>query len=225
MGAFLGLSIWFALVTVIPGLVTLATVWGAAVAVGVAPPELLVSWGLADATLAVAVAVTVMLLTQWLGILLEEKVLVPRRLLGHRGRPAARLLKPGIDPLGRTEFTMDPYDEYAGLYLLLAELRQDDDVRGHLERAVTQFFLTINTMVAFALGIVAAIVLAVLEGGGTAMVRAGTYAAVLMVVVGASWLVAVSRFELMGWSLSASRRRRVRELPDAGPPPPGTSTP
>lgn len=208
MAAVLGLSVWFALVTVVPGLVTLAVVWGAIVVVPRPVPELLTSVGVADTTLAVAGAVTVMLVTQAFGILLEEKVLIPRRWLG-RG-PWARTLERGIDPLDETEFAIDPYQEYDGLYLLLAELRTDDDTRGHLERAVAQFFLTVNTIVSFSLGIVVTGVLVVAEQSLAAAVRGSAYAACLLLIVAVSWQVATSRFELMGWSLSATRRRRVR---------------
>lgn len=214
MGPFLGLSIWFALVTVIPGLVTVAVVWLAVLVVGYPPVDPFADWALAHPALAVPLVVTVIVLTQSFGILLEERLLVPRRWLGCRRRPAVRHLGAGIDPLGSTEFHMDPYDEYTGLYLLLAELREDDDAHGHLERAVTQFFLTVNTLVAFAAGIVAALALAVLEGSGAATARAGVYAGALTVVMAATWLTAVSRFELMGWSLSAARRRRLRDLGD-----------
>lgn len=208
MAAVLGVSVWFALVTVVPGLVTLAVAWGAIVIVPRPVPEVLTSVGVADTTLAVAVAVTVMLVTQAFGILLEEKVLVPRKWLGHG--PWTRTLKPGIDPLHETDFAIDPYEEYDGLYLLLAELRADDDTRGHLERAVAQFFLTVNTIISFSLGIVTTVVLVVTEQSAAAMARGGIYAACLAVIAAVSWQVAVSRFELMGWSLSATRRRRVR---------------
>lgn len=222
MGAFLALSVWFALVTVVPGLVTLAVLWGA-VQVVIAPSTDVVSAsGLADATVALAVAVTLMLLTQWAGVLVEEKVLVPRRWLGYPDKddPAVREVAPGIDPLGMTYFTMDPYREYEGLYLLLAEFRDDDDPHGHLERAITQFFMTVNVGVAFASGILVAVVLAAVERETSAVVRAAGYSAGLAVAVLMTWRVAISRFELMGWSLAAARRRRVNTAqnhPQAGP--------
>lgn len=214
MAAVLGVSVWFALVTVVPGLVTLAVVWGAFAVVPRPVPELSTSLGIGDTTLAVAAAVTVMLVTQAFGILLEERVLVPRRRLG-RG-PWTKELGPGIDPLGETRFAIDPYQEYQGLYLLLAELRADDDTRGHLERAVAQFFLTVNTIVSFGFGLLATGALVAVERDAEATARGAVYAAAVLVVGVVSWQVAKSRFELMGWSLSATRRRRMLAATTAG---------
>lgn len=75
MGAFLGISLWVALATVVPGLVTIAVV---SLAVSLASPayfpelDLFVldnDWVLAGA------AITVMILTQAAGILLEEMII------------------------------------------------------------------------------------------------------------------------------------------------------
>lgn len=216
VSAFLGLSIWFTLVTVIPGLVTIAVIWGAILVVAEPQPNGLPISGVADSTLALAVAVSVMLLTQSTGVLLEEKVLVPHRWLGHRGGPSKRTLKSGVDPVAgaadETEWCMDPYEEYMGLYVLLAELREGDDVHGHLERAVTQFFLTVNTLVSFASGIVATLLLAAFHGTPHLTTRAIVFSLALVVALAVTWGVAVSRFELMGWSVAAARRRRARDF-------------
>lgn len=218
MGAFLGVSIWFALVTVLPGLVAIAVAWGGVVVAAGGLSDSLVQSGFGEvnATLTIAGAVAVMIVIQSLGILLEEKLLVPRRLLGSRKAPREKALGSDVDPFALSRdgvVKMDPYNEYEGLYILLAELRSEDDVHGHLERAVTQFFLTINTFVAFAVGIAVTSLAWALDDAARSLVP-GMYVGVLIAALVVIWFVAASRFELMGWTLWAARRRLARDHGD-----------
>lgn len=207
MGAFLGISLWVALATVVPGLITLAAVYGAIVVVN---PCVLSNclagiecqndwvWG--------GIAITTMVLTQAFGILLE-KVLVDKEWLGPRQR---RLQIPrGIDPHGQTSVLLEPYFEYKGLYLLLAELRDDEDSQGHLKRVLAQFFLTNNTLVSYGAGIVAAGVFVALQPQRDVFVRGAAYILVLACCLLVSYRVARVRFEVMTKSLWAARRRRL----------------
>jgi hypothetical protein len=151
------------------------------------------------------IAITVMILTQALGILLE-RILVRNQWLGPEKRPLT--IPTGVDPCGVVEFTLEPYDEYKGLYLLLAELREDEDSHGHLQRALAQFFLTNNTLVSFAAGFVATLLALwlvpnALHLGGLIYLAAMT--ACLLV----SFQVAKIRFEVMAKALWAARRRRL----------------
>jgi pimeloyl-ACP methyl ester carboxylesterase len=130
--------LWFALVTAIPGLVTMAVVYGAVV---IARPEMEVPAAFEEggAWLWTAVVVTVMVLTQAFGILLEEKILIPGQRLG--GAERERKVGRAIDPLGTEEhFTINAYEEYLGMWVLLAHLDENDDSQGHLKRAAAQFF-------------------------------------------------------------------------------------
>jgi len=204
MAAFLGISLWIALVTVVPGLVTIAALYGALAATGMAGPEAHLS--LAGEWVPAAIAITVMILTQALGILLE-RVLFNHRWLGPAQR--AVTIPPGIDPDGAVEFTLAPYDEYKGLfYLLLAELRDDEDAYGHLQRALAQFSLSNNTLVSFTAGIFATLLALWLVP--TANVSGGLiYAGALAVCLLVSFQVAKIRFEVMAKALWAERRRRL----------------
>lgn len=118
-----------------------------------------------------------MVLTQAFGILLES-VLVSRHWLGdvkvHVDVPD------GIDPLGIRAFELRPYAEYGGLYLLLAELRGDEDTQGHLQRCVAQYFLTNNSLVSFiaAIGFTAMLTS---QAAGTHILGGAVYLAAMFV--------------------------------------------
>jgi hypothetical protein len=206
MAAVLSISLWIALTTVVPGLVTIAVLYGVLLVVD---PSLLQAtlpgidklgeWVLSGA------AITIMILTQALGILLEG-LLVRRHWLGPKTRGIT--IPPGVDPRGLLSFSLEPYSEYEGLYLLLAELRDTEDVHGHLQRALAQFFLTINTMISFSAGIVAIPLFMwrcqwnnLLPG----VVCLRTVVGCLLV----SYRVARIRFLVMAKALWAARRRRL----------------
>lgn len=105
---------------------------------------------------------------------------------------------------------LEPYAdaEYQGLYLLLAELRNDEDSHGHLQRALAQFFLSNNTMVSFAVGIVGTlwhVVIAPAQVLGAQFVYLFLLTACLVVTV----KVVRARFVVMTKALWAARRRRL----------------
>jgi hypothetical protein len=219
MNSMLSVSLWFALVTVVPGLVTVAVLWLASVVVfGSSTSATARSFSFGDVTLAIALTTAVMVLTQTFGILLESKLLVPRRLLGSR-RGEEKQLRGDVDPFaddaGRpvadtvNTYVMNPYEEYAALYLVLTSLRKDEDAHGHFQRVVAQFFLTVNSIVALAAGVVATGVL--LYFAPDRVPEGLAYGLSLSAGIVALWFVAVNRFRLLGWGLWATRRRRVRE--------------
>ena len=200
MNAMLGISLWVALVTVVPGLVTVATLYGA---VRIAAPDTLTLILGSDVTATTwvwtGVLVTVMVLTQALGILLEEG-LVRLRWLGTTFQPhwESGESKP-----------VSVYDQYRRLYYLLAELRPDDDAQGHLQRTVAQFFLTNNTLVSFLAGLLVTVFLAFTETGvGWTMSVVG-YGLFLILCLIVSYRVAVIRFREMAKSIWAARQVRA----------------
>lgn len=206
MGAFLGISLWVALATVVPGLVTIAALYGALTIAGYH----LASAGFHDSDWVWSgVAVAVMVLTQAMGIL-WERFLIARRLLGPERRPL-RILG-GIDPHGTRHVLLRPYSEYAGLYLLLAELREGEDVQGHLQRALAQFFLTNNTMVSFMLGVGVSLGCVIADVAPQREPLLWWYTAALMACLLISYKVLCIRFEVMGKALWAARRRRLHGL-------------
>jgi hypothetical protein len=210
MAAFLGISVWITLATVVPGLVTIAAVYGA---LATSAPESLAPFltdlqKLNDWVYA-GFAVTVMVLTQLVGILLEGAFIR----LGSLGPKELQLSIPeGIDPLGLTHFKLEPYSEYAGLYLLLAELREHEDSQGHLQRALAQFFLTNNILVSFTVGIVVSVA-ALAISAQPARPVALVYVAALLACLVVSYRVARIRFEVMAKALWAARRRRLEKIP------------
>jgi len=150
-------------------------------------------------------AITIMVMTQAFGILLE-KLLITRRWLGPHKKEIE--IPPGIDPLGQTSFTLHPYYEYQGLYLLLAELQDNEDTQGHLQRAVAQFFLTNNSLVSFGVGIATALALLCYSAAANGF-AAYIYIILLILCLLISFLVGRIRFEVMAKALWAARRRRT----------------
>lgn len=204
MNGFLAVSFWIALVTVVPGLITIATVFGAVVLVDptyVSGLDTDINQGLWG-----AIAITVMILTQAFGILLEDK-LVSRKSLGGKIDVPEKFFD-SMESLSDSK-CIDPYKEYQFLYFLLVRLGEGDDIHGHLERAVAQFFLSNNTLVSFAAGIVATggiVIMSLLTQGfvPVILVRGGVYAGLLVVALFISFRVTIARFEVMAistWSL------------------------
>lgn len=203
MAALFTVSYWIVLVTVIPGMVTIAVIFGAFAYVN---PYLLENlsisfFGLED-WLAIAIAVTIMILTQTLGILLEE-ILVRRKWLGRK-----KLVPQETDC----------YDEYGILYYILAEMKEIDDAHGHLRRAIAQFFLTLNTLISFLIGAVVAFVIAFFGKPESVMghERAGIYITFMALCFIASYIVTRLRFREMARSIWAVRKEvDVTELIEA----------
>ena len=203
MAAFLGISIWIALATVVPGLVTITALYGAQAATGTTGLE--AHFSMEGEWLPAGVAITIMILTQALGILLE-RALIKHKLLGPVERPL--VIPPGIDPAGGGEYTLHAYEEYQTLYLLLAELCEDDDAHGHLQRALAQFFLTNNTLVSFAVGIAYTLLELWLVPTAT-LLRGMIYVGALIACMVVSYQVALIRFDVMLKALWAARRCRL----------------
>lgn len=206
MGALVGVSLWIALVTVIPGLMTIAAIYGAFASAQVDSEAF--SWLVLQVNsdwMAAAIAVTIMVLTQALGILLEE-LLVHLRLLG--GESQKILIPEGVSLEGEREIEVQPYKEYAGLYMLLSQFGAED-TQGHLRRVVAQFFLTNNSLVSFSIGLVVALSLAfsVSSSAGILYYSLGLFLCLLL-----SYRVAVIRFREMTKSLWAVRNIKVRML-------------
>lgn len=212
MGAFLGISVWVALATVVPGLITIAVIFGAFV---FAAPDQLRQDLTALANLSDWVvagwAVACMVLTQALGILLERRLVRQRK---YGDEEIDVVIAPGIDRHGVVEFTLHPYAEYDGIYLLLAELGESEDAQGHLKRILAQFFLSNNTLISFSAGIVTTLVLLV-SGYAQCLGGAWLYLAALCACLAISFQVAKIRFEVMAKGLWAARRRRLVTPPEA----------
>lgn len=208
MSAFLGISLWIALATVIPGLITISILYGAVILTGIShhAPVLAAFEGIND-WVASGFAIMAMVLTQGIGILLES-FLISNRLLGPEQRRVQ--IPPGVDPCGETSFSIEPYAEYQGLYLLLAELRENEDSQGHLQRTLAQFFLTNNVLVSFSLGLIIS-VWRMIHIDLFLWPRSLGYIAFLLICLLILYRVACIRFKVMTNALWAARRRRLEE--------------
>lgn len=189
MGALFTVSYWITLVTVLPGLITIATIYGGVAFVNHDESEVLHAFllGLSDWIL-IPIVITIIILNQALGILVEEG-LIRFRLLGRNE----------IVP-----HSINPYDQYSKLYFLLAKIGKDDDPHGHLRRTIAQFFLTVNTLVSFTAGILTALV--ILAISGKSLTSAIVYSALMLICLMISYPVAIIRFREMARSIWASDR-------------------
>lgn len=212
MSAFLGISVWVTLATVVPGLITMAVLYWSIVVVHAEWLPIL-RHTLVDASdwIWAGLGMFMMVMTQTFGILLE-KVLVRKKWLGPEKFEVE--IPNGIDPHGETKITIEPYFEYQGLYILLSELSEDEDSQGHLKRALAQFFLTNNTLISFASGILLTIATLALFYDQEALIRASLYILFLLIFFLVSFKVARIRFEVMAKALWAARRRRLKNLVD-----------
>ncbi|MGD2126405.1 MAG: hypothetical protein PVG99_10010 [Desulfobacteraceae bacterium] len=199
MNALTGISLWIALVTVVPGLVTVATIFGA---LKVATPGVLLKYATSPEQISVwvwtAFVVTIMVLTQALGILLEE-ILVNKRLLGSSFT---------VNKGKESEQSLSVYDQYNNLYFLLAQIRSDEDTQGHLQRAIAQYFLTNNTLVSFSISIIVTLLLALSPKGVGISIEVVFYTLFLIFSLGTSYVVAIIRFREMAKSIWATERAR-----------------
>jgi hypothetical protein len=219
MNSLIAVTLWITLVTVVPGLITIATLFGAGAVVDPA----LVSRVEVQASewIWLSVAVAVMVLTQAVGIVLERWLVDGGHLGSEKIEWSEKRLQP--PPLFEESMTINPYHEYERLYYLLVRLTGTDDAYGHLERSIAQFFLTINTLVSFSIGIVATalvVAVSVLVRGPTTgvFVRGGLYLGVLALALVVSHAVAVARFEVMAKSTWSLRTRPERRTADAASP-------
>lgn len=219
MNSLIAVSLWIALVTVVPGLITIATVFGAFAFVD---PEYTATIDVTtNEWIWSAIAVTIMILTQGVGILLEDRLVTRKKFGRQKVRIDADLIpKHGDD--------IDLYEEYHRLYLLLVRMKDDEDPSSHLERAVAQFFLTNNTLVSFGVGILATVgilLLSVSTQGASlpVLIRGGLYMGLLLGALAISFRVAATRFRVMTLSMWAFRTNPARD--PTSHPQPGPSVP
>lgn len=209
MAAFLGISIWVTLAMVVPGLVTMAALFGAMATTG-GLNKLSRLNGLSEWVTA-GIAVTCMIMTQAIGVL-RESLLVTTHWMGTERRPIA--ISAGIDPLGERKLDLQPYEEYQGLYLLLAELREDEDSHGHLQRTLAQFFLSNSTIVWFGSGILLTLCRLTITALPDVPITVG-YLGLLCAFLVITVRVSRIRFEVVTKTLWAARRRRLKDADNA----------
>lgn len=203
MSALLGMSLWVVLATVVPGLITVAVLFLCFSAAGMAWTPVSNDWVM------VGIALAAMVLTQAFGVLLEE-LLVRFQLLGPREQ-TVQAPDPGR-PGEFMEVQVKSYEQYSALYVVLARLGENDDSQGHLKRALAQFFLTNNTLVSFAAGVLASSALVILGRQVPSWFVAG-----LLLALGLSYYVARIRFREMTRSLWAVQYYRSAHARDGGP--------
>lgn len=203
MSSFLSISLWVALATVVPGLVTIAV---SSYAVVISDADILCLLGnpsiLNSDWIIAGIAITVMVLTQALGILLEE-LIVKFRLF-----PGCNKLKVPKEYKKKGEAKIDAYHQYEQLYILLAQLEEYEDSQGHLKRSAAQFFLTNNTLVSYITGIVVSLILWINSPKMPLMIY--TIALILFLLI--SYWVAVIRFRVMAKSIWAAYTARQMKM-------------
>ena len=206
MTAFLGISLWITLGSVIPGIITISVIYGAIVCTGTENNQsILEILQVTNDWIKTGIALIAMLLTQSIGILLEG-FLIKNRLLGPEQRKV--VIPKGIDPCGETNFHIQPYSEYRGMYLLLAELRENEDSQGHLQRCLGQFFLTNNVIVSFSLALIITIwrMIHIEVDYWPVSLKYICFLIISLIIL---YIVSYIRFDVMTKALWAARRRRL----------------
>ncbi len=156
MGAFLGISLWVALATIIPGLVTISSVYLGFEFLRPQVIDCIDGLIFNNDWITASIAITTMVLTQTFGILLEE-IIVDKQIFKFTPKEKEIAFTEGIISKDVLKKSYDPYQEYKSLYLLISKLSEHEDSQGHLKRALAQFFLSNNTLVSFTIGIVVGI--------------------------------------------------------------------
>lgn len=217
MAGFLSISLWIVLAMVIPGLVTFAAIYGAYT---VTSPDFLKPLvngiHLSNEWIGGSIGITVMILTQAFGILLES-LFIRKKWLSGDSVEVVIWEKGGSSLEGdlvKKTGQINPYEFYSGLYILLAELREEEDSQGHLKRVLAQFFLTNNTLISFLAGLIAVPVLVLLDGlaghkGFHHLPSSIAYAMTMVMCLWISFKVAKIRFKVMARALWASRHCRT----------------
>ena len=147
MNTLTSLTIWIVLSTIIPGLITITCLL------------ILTNWVFLEYAIDVtqlqnwggfAIAVTIMVITQTLGILNEKWLerTFPLTITGFD------ITKNPLEPI-----EIPAKNEYKSLYCIVSRLTDKDDAHGHIQRIIAQFFLSANNLVSYS---ISAIVLFVL---------------------------------------------------------------
>jgi len=219
MGAFLGISLWIALATVIPGLVTISTWYIAIICINPEIKEIVSVYSCNNDWIFASFAVTVMVLTQAFGILLEKYLIGNKKFDYSKECYSIDLsdVKEGVLPEGFKEEDFNPYSEYKGLYLLIAQLKEDEDSQGHLKRALAQFFLTNNTLISYLSGILIGCFVLLLSYfkvlnpiNRKMLLSFFVYQGLMVICFVVSLYVAKIRFNVMGKALFASRLAHLK---------------
>ncbi len=204
MTALFGISLWITLATVLPGLVTIFLLL---TSFAVLQPTLLdsvVLTRLLETNLGtLAGAVTVMIFTQMLGILVE-RVWTRFPLYGPTMREIDQFRSFEADQTEKDRINV--YDVYRRGYNLLAVFGRDDDVHGHIKRVLAQFFLTNNVMTAVMIALAVSIAICVADRTLLTGVAIG-YFCVLVLLLGIAWFAGGIRIKTMAIALRVARMK------------------
>lgn len=205
MNSFLSISLWIALTTIVPGMMTIATVFGA---IEISGPEkiFLEETALNDNFIWLSISIGIMIITQAFGILLEM-LLIKYHLYGKKSNEIEIKIPKGVVSNNLETNKINPYIEYDCLYLLIVKLRENEDSQGHLKRCVSQFFLSNNSLISFIAGILTSIILMVVYRR-FCDTNSWIYLVGLILLLFTSYRVARIRFQVMAKAIWATRIHR-----------------
>ncbi|HEY9114406.1 MAG TPA: hypothetical protein VIN10_06870 [Bacteroidales bacterium] len=203
MNSFLSISLWIALATIIPGMMTIAAIFGA-IEIVIPGVSMVDHDAVNDNFIWLSISITIMILTQSFGILLE-RLFVKLKVYGRK--PYKIKLPKGFSKCDEDLCEVNSTFEYNHLYLLLIRLREDEDSQGHLKRCLAQFFLTNNSLVSFLIGIISTLIL-IFKYPNCNPVLSWTYFGGLLFFLIVSYFVAKIRFDIMIKALWATRNLR-----------------
>lgn len=154
MGSLSSMTIWIVLSTIVPGLISIACV---SVIIYFIFPDYAVNISNLNEWIMLSLCVFIMILNQFLGILLE-KTLIYLKMMPSRidydstielFKKNGNKSKNELLSLNNIKWEIDTNQIYSNIYFIISQMKPDDDAYGHVQRIISQYFLTNNTIVPF----------------------------------------------------------------------------
>jgi hypothetical protein len=203
MNVFTSLTLWIVLATIIPGLITIACLlviinW--VFQIPLIDPALFSNW------YGFSFAVAIMVITQTLGIV-QEKIFKSMKIFSKASN------KIEIISINKVLLTkdeeIDSEEEYDHLYYVLSILQNEYDKHGHVQRIAGQFFLTMNNLISYIIGlIVMAALLSIYQYNDRVLI----FSIILIVLYFLTFLVMKIRFRTLVKSIWITRKVISKEL-------------
>ena len=157
MNVFSSLTLWIILATIIPGLITIACIF---IIINWVFPNIYEEYCQLSNWYELSLAVAIMIITQTLGII-QEKIfdvlkMFPKKTEGINDYGI-------LNDLSLDKNKIEAKKEYKYLYFLMSILQKEDDKHGHIQRIVGQFYLTLNNLVSYFIGLVVMFLLLFVE--------------------------------------------------------------
>jgi hypothetical protein len=96
-----------------------------------------------------------------------------------------------------TEKEIDAAKYYNSLYSLISVFKEEDDRHGHIQRIVSQYFLTLNSLVSFTIGLISALILYFSAQCNAGLIRFLAYMIVMVLLLVITFMALRIRYKAM----------------------------